>query len=139
MEPIRVLFVCVENACRSQMAEAFANALGAGRMHASSTGSKPRGQVDATAIEVMRERGIEMGGQMSKGVEALPQQMWDAVVTMGCQDACPTVPARRRIDWQIPDPARQPRAVYCQVRDAIEASVRVLIDELTRPRRRDST
>lgn len=129
-EPLNVLFVCVENACRSQIAEGFARHYGGGRVAAHSAGSKPRGQVDATGIAVMRERQIDISKQQSKGFDALPAVTWDAVVTMGCGDACPTIPARRRIDWQIPDPARQPLDTCRAIRDQIDSSVRQLLEAL---------
>jgi protein-tyrosine-phosphatase len=133
MHPIRVLFVCVENACRSQMAEAFARHYGQDRFEVYSAGSRPRGQVDATAVTVMQERGVAMDRHTSKALNELPHVEWDAVVTMGCGDACPNVPARQRIDWRIPDPARQPLIVYRQVRDMIDESVKTLVADLTRP------
>ena len=129
--PRKFLFVCVENACRSQMAEAFARRDGHGRLEAHSAGSRPRGQVDPTAITVMREKGLDLRAHASKGLSELPQTRWDVVVTMGCGDACPPLPARTRIDWQILDPARQPLEVYRQVRDAIEEEVKALIERVT--------
>ena len=95
-----------------------------------SAGSKPRGQVDATAIQVMSERRIDISAQQSKGFDALPAVALDVVVTMGCGDACPHIPAKRRIDWQVPDPARQPIETYRRVRDTVEAAVRQLLVEL---------
>jgi protein-tyrosine-phosphatase len=83
------------------------------------------------AIAVMQERGIDLGQQRSKGLAALPQVTWEAIVTMGCGDACPNLPAQQRIDWQIPDPARQPPVVYRHVRDLIEEKVKRLIEQLT--------
>ena len=130
VEQKRVLFVCVENACRSQIAEAFARHYGRSSIQAYSAGSKPRGQVDATAMVVMKERGITLKTQTSKGFSDLPDGRWDAVVTMGCGDACPQIAAARRLDWQIPDPARQPLERYRAVRDLIDQAVRQLIDEL---------
>lgn len=130
-QPLRVLFVCVENACRSQIAEAFARQYGRDRIIAYSAGSRPRGQVDAQATAVMKERGLDLSRQASKGLSDLPQVTWDAIVTMGCGEACPTLPATRRLDWQIPDPARQPLEVYRQVRDTIGASVKQLVEQLT--------
>jgi len=130
-EPLlRILFVCVENACRSQIAQAFCAHYGRGRVHAFSAGSKPRGHVDPTAIAVMRERDLDMSGHASKGLSELPPTIWDAIVTMGCGDACPHLPAQRRIDWQIPDPARQPLARYREVRDLIEQKVKALLAQL---------
>lgn len=129
MEPLQILFVCVENACRSQIAEAFARQYGGARVQAFSAGSQPRGSIDPGAVATMQERGIDISAQASKGLTDLPQVTWDAIVTMGCGDACPHVPARRRVDWQIPDPARQPSEIYRQVRDAIEAAVKELLDQ----------
>jgi protein-tyrosine-phosphatase len=124
--PLRVLFVCRENACRSQMAEAWARSLCNGQVEAFSAGSQPRGRVDETATQVMAERGIDLALQRSKGLDQLPPGGWDLVVSMGCGDACPQVPARRRAEWAIPDPAGQPLEVYRQVRDQIEQHVRSL-------------
>jgi protein-tyrosine-phosphatase len=126
-----VLFVCVENACRSQIAEAFARQYGQDRITAYSAGSRPRGQVDTQATAVMKERGLDLSHHASKGLSDLPQVTWDAIVTMGCGEACPTLPAKQRLDWRIPDPARQPPEVYRQVRDAIEGAVKTLIEQLT--------
>ncbi|MBI3088588.1 MAG: arsenate reductase ArsC [Candidatus Omnitrophica bacterium] len=133
MEPKRILFVCVENACRSQIAEAFARRYGGARVMACSAGSRPRGQVDAGAIAVMKERGIDLGRQASKGLSDLPGVTWDAIVTMGCGDACPTVPAKQRVEWQIPDPAHQPVEIYRQVRDVIDGAVKALLERLGVP------
>ena len=128
-----ILFICVENACRSQIAEAFARHYGKGRIAAYSAGSRPRGQVDAGAIEVMQERGLDLILHRSKGLADLPSVTWDAIVTMGCGDACPSVPAKARLDWQIPDPARQPPEVYRQVRDLIDGAVKALLERLSVP------
>lgn len=133
MAPKHILFVCVENACRSQIAEAFARHYGKGRVAAFSAGSRPRGQVDAGASAVMRERGIDLSRHRSKGLADLPPVTWDAIVTMGCGDVCPNVPAKARLDWQIPDPARQPPEVYRQVRDVIDGAVKMLLERLGLP------
>ncbi len=140
----RVLFICVENSCRSQMAEGFARALGEGILEAYSAGSKPSGQVNPQAIEVMREKGIDLSGHLSKGPETLPPSHFDYVVTMGCgdalrlrsgrsraksRDACPTVPARQRLDWNISDPKGKGLAEFRKVRDEIEEKVRNLLAE----------
>lgn len=124
---LRVLFVCRENACRSQIAEALARRLGHGRVVAWSAGSQPRGRVDETATQVMAEQGIDLASQRSKGLGQLPPGEWDLVVSLGCGDACPQTPARQRVEWAIPDPAGQPLEVYRQVRDQIEQQVRALI------------
>ena len=129
-EPLpRLLFVCVENSCRSQMAEGFAHALGEGRVTASSAGSKPSGRVNARAIQFMREQGIDLSVQRSKGLDDLPAGHWDTVVTMGCGDACPHLPARQRRDWDLPDPKQLDDDGFRVVRDRIRALVHELIDE----------
>jgi len=126
-EPLRVLFVCRENACRSQMAEGLARHLGRGRVHAASAGSRARGRVDETAIRVMAQRGIDLAAQRSKGLDQVPAEGWDVVVGMGCGDACPRVPGAERLEWAIDDPAGQPVETYREVRDAIERHVRALL------------
>ena len=126
----KILFVCVENSCRSQMAEGFARALGKGKVEAYSAGSRPSGKVNATAVEVMREKNIDLLVHSSKGLSELPAGQWEAVVTMGCGDACPALPAVRRLDWALPDPKRMPLEEFRKVRDDIEARVKVLIVEV---------
>lgn len=139
---LRILFMCVENACRSQMAEAFARHYGGERVEAASAGSRPRGHVDPAAVAVMKERGLELSRHASKGLSTLPGEPWDVVVGMGCGEDCAVVPATRRILWQIPDPARpanganpvggtrQPVEVYRQVRDVIEEAVKTLLEQI---------
>ena len=126
----KILFVCIGNSCRSQMAEGFARHLGSKRIQASSAGSRPAGFVAAGAIEVMKEKGIDISGHASKSVEDFRGQKFDAVVTMGCGDACPWVPAERRFDWRIPDPMGQSSEVFRQVRDQIEEQVRLLLGQI---------
>jgi len=121
---MRALFVCVENSGRSQMAEGFARALG---IEAASAGSKPSGQINPRTLAVMAERGISLAGQRSKSLQEIPQGEWDYVVTMGCGDACPWVPARHREDWDLPDPKDLDEAGFRAVRDEIEARVRRLL------------
>lgn len=129
---LRVLFVCVENSCRSQMAEAFARELGGPAVTARSAGSRPSGSVNRLAREVMAERGIDLSEHRSKGVDELTGEAFDVVVSMGCGDACPGVAATRRIEWDVPDPGGKPREVFVQVRDEVERRVRALLGELTR-------
>lgn len=126
-----VLFVCVENSCRSQIAEGFARALAGAGLAPFSAGSHPSGSVDARAVRLMLERGIDLSRHTSKGLAALPQGIeWDAVVTMGCGDACPQLPARRRLDWELPDPKRmKDDQRFREVRDRIEELVRQLVAE----------
>jgi protein-tyrosine-phosphatase len=123
----RVLFVCVENSCRSQMAEGFAKKLGADMIESYSAGSRPSGVVNPKAIEAMRDAGSDISSNESKGFDSLPDCEWDAVVTMGCGDACPFIPARRRIDWDLPDPARMPQDEFNNVRNDIRRRVEELI------------
>lgn len=124
-----VLFVCVENSCRSQMAEGFARDRGGGRIAAYSAGSRPSGRINPRAIDFMRESGIDLTRQASKGLEELPAGVrWDFLVTMGCQDACPNVPAMNRLDWALPDPKAMPAEDFRRVRDRIESLVGDLID-----------
>lgn len=128
--PLRVLFVCVENSNRSQMAEAFARMHGGARVEAFSAGSKPFGRVNPTAIEMMRERGCDLASQRSKSLDEMRGIELDAVVTMGCGDACPWVPARVREDWTIPDPHGMGPDEFRSVRDRIEREVVSLLGRL---------
>jgi arsenate reductase len=125
-----IVFVCVENACRSQMAEAWARHLGHGRVRAWSAGSRPAKTVDPFVRLVMRERGIDLGEAAPKGFDALPETVWDAVVTMGCGEECPWIPARLHVRWEIPDPRGRSLDVFREVRDEIERRVRELLEIL---------
>ena len=126
----KILFVCIENACRSQMAEGFARKLAEGRVEVYSAGSKPSGVVNPTGIDVMRERGIDLTGQRSKGFKDLPVKEFDYVVTLGCGDVCPFVPGKERLDWQIPDPKGKPVEFFREVRDTIEREVGKLLETI---------
>lgn len=126
----KVLFVCVENSNRSQMAEAFARLHGAGKVEAFSAGSRPSGRVNPKAIEAMKERGYDLAVHRSKGLEAFDGTDVDAAVTMGCGDECPLVRARKRVDWRIPDPRDMTPEEFRQVRDLIEAKVKELLETL---------
>ena len=128
MKPLpTVLFVCIENSCRSQMAEGFARRHGAGKIAAWSSGSRPSGKVNETAVALMEERGVDMSGHRSKGLDSLPKQTWDWVITMGCGDACPFVPSKGKEDWAIPDPKNMSRDEFRKVRDLVEEKVKDLI------------
>lgn len=129
----RVLFVCAENACRSQMAEAFARRLGAGRIDACSAGSRPAENVNPRAIAFMAECGYDLRDRATTPLSAFEEQTFDAVVTMGCGDACPMIPAARRVDWVLPDPKSLPDDEFRAVRDEIEHRVRQIISELGTP------
>ncbi len=123
-----ILFVCVENSNRSQMAEAFARIHGASRnVQAFSAGSAPSGRINPKAIAAMREVGYDLAAHTSKSLEEFAGQEFDAVVTMGCGDACPLVPAKRTLAWQIPDPRDMTPEQFREVRDLIEAKVKELI------------
>lgn len=127
----RVLFVCVENSCRSQMAEAFARRHGAGAVEPYSAGSKPSGQVNPKAVESMRELGYDLRRHGSKSLAEIPAVEYDVAVTMGCGDACPAVRAKHREDWNIPDPKEMPPEEFRNVRDQIEQKVKELLTRLT--------
>jgi len=125
-----VLFVCVENSNRSQMAEAFARMHGEGRVDAMSAGSRPSGRINPKAIEAMKELGYELTTHTSKGLEAFNGRAVDVAVTMGCGDECPLVLAARREDWQIPDPREMSPEEFRGVRDLIQKKVLDLLDSL---------
>src|SRR5262245_57969966 len=116
-QPRRVLFVCVENSCRSQMAEAFGRMHSRGRVEAFSAGSRPSGQVNPKAIASMKERGYELERHQSKSLQDIPEGNYDVAVTMGCGDECPNVRARQQEDWGIPDPKAMPPEEFRRVRD----------------------
>jgi arsenate reductase len=130
--PKRILFVCVENSCRSQIAEALARMHGAARVEAFSAGSRPSGKVNLKAIAAMGELGYDLQAHSSKGLTDIPNVEYDAAVTMGCGDACPHVRARRRLDWAIADPKDLPMEQFRKVRDQIEANVKELLRDLSR-------
>ena len=126
----KVLFVCVENANRSQMAEAFARILGGESVEAYSAGSRPSGKVNPKAVEAMLELGYDLSVHGSKSLDELPDVLFDFVATMGCGDACPMVRARLRADWSIPDPKNLPPDEFRVVRDLIRDKVQASLDEL---------
>lgn len=125
----RVLFVCVENANRSQMAEAFARIHGGDQVEAFSAGSRPSGQINPKAVRFMSELGYDLTAHGSKSLDEIAGE-FDAVITMGCGDDCPWVPARRREDWALPDPKHMDDGAYRAVRDEISARVRALLAAL---------
>ncbi|MBL8860071.1 MAG: arsenate reductase ArsC [Planctomycetes bacterium] len=127
---LRVVFVCVENSNRSQMAEAFARIHGGDDVEAWSAGSRPSGRVNPKAIAAMREVGYDLSLHGSKGLVDLPDAPFDAAITMGCGDACPSVRARVREDWQLPDPRDMSPTEFNVVRDEIERRVLKLLRAL---------
>jgi len=127
-EKKKVLFVCVENSNRSQMSQAFASMIGGENVEAFSAGSKPSGKINPKAIEAMKELGYDLSVHHSKSLQEVEQfAPFDAVITMGCGDACPWMPAKQMIDWQIPDPKNMEREEFNQVRNLIGEKVKELL------------
>lgn len=126
----KLLFVCVENSNRSQMSQAFAKIIGGDRVESYSAGSKPSGIVNPKAIAAMKEIGYDLTTHDSKSLDDIPDVEYDAVVTMGCGDACPFVKAKRREDWQIPDPRNMPPEEFREVRDLIKSKIGALLESL---------
>ena len=122
-----LLFVCVENSNRSQMAEAFARIHGGDRVAAASAGSKPSGRINPKAVAAMAELGYDLSTHASKGLDAFNGRQVDVAVTMGCGDECPLVHAGQRVDWKIPDPRDMTPEEFRGVRDLIERKVRDLL------------
>ena len=123
----RVLFVCIENSCRSQMAEAFAYLYAQDVIQAYSAGSRPSGWINPIAIAVMAELGYGMDSHSSKSLLEIPAIEFDYVVTMGCGDECPFIQAKVHEDWNIPDPKMLPLEQFRQVRDQIGQRVNDLV------------
>ena len=128
---IKILFVCVENSNRSQMSQAFAKIHGGNEVEAFSAGSKPSGIINPKAIAAMKELGYDLSGHESKSLDEVKAYApFDAVVTMGCGDACPWMPAKQFVDWQIPDPRNMNEEEFRKVRDTIEDKVKELLQQL---------
>lgn len=126
----RILFVCVENSNRSQMAEAFARWHGGDRIEAHSAGSRPSGQVNSRAVQFMRELGYDLTVHESKSLDRFNGTEVEVAVTMGCGDACPLVRAARREEWNIPDPKELSDDEFRKIRDRIEGKVQELLASL---------
>jgi len=127
----KLLFVCIENSNRSQMSQAFATIFGGKDVQAFSAGSRPSGIVNPKAIAAMRELGYDLSRHDSKSLVEVKQfAPFDAVVTMGCGDACPWMPAKQFIDWQIPDPKNMEPVQFNEVRDLIAGKVKQLLSDL---------
>ena len=127
----KLLFVCIENSNLSQMSQAFAKILGGANVEAYSAGSKPSGIVNPKAIAAMKELGYDLSAHDSKSLKEVEQYApFDAVITMGCGDACPWMPAKKFIDWQIPDPKHLEPREFNKVRDLIKEKVAGLLEEL---------
>jgi len=125
-----VLFVCVHNAGRSQMAAGWLTALAEGRVDVRSAGSEPADRINPVAVEAMREVGIDITGEQPKLLTPESVERADVVVTMGCGDTCPFFPGTRYLDWELTDPAGQPIEVVRAVRDEIKQRVEALLAEL---------
>jgi arsenate reductase (thioredoxin) len=125
-----VLFVCVHNAGRSQMAAGWLRELAGDAVEVRSAGSEPREQINPAAVEAMREVGIDITGNVPQLLATEDVRASDVVITMGCGDACPIFPGKRYEDWELTDPAGQPIEVVREVRDEIRARVEKLVAEL---------
>jgi len=126
----RLLFVCVENSNRSQMAEAFARIHGGETIEAYSAGSRPSRKINPKAIEAMREVGYDLSKHQSKSLNEIPDIEYDFVATMGCGDECPFVRAKQREDWNIPDPKEMPPDEFRGVRDLVKEKIVSLLKAL---------
>ncbi len=123
----KILFVCIENSNRSQMAEAFAKIHGKDKLEAYSSGSKPSGIINPKAIAAMKELGYDLSKHDSKSLDEIPKIKYDYAITMGCGDECPFVQAENREDWKLDDPKHLEPKEFNKVRDEIEKRVKELI------------
>lgn len=128
-----VLFVCVHNAGRSQMAAALLDHHARGRVAVRSAGSAPAASINPAVIEVMAELGLDLSREFPKPLTDSAVQAADVVITMGCGDACPFFPGKRYLDWVLEDPAGQGPDAVRRIRDEIDGLVRGLLDELVAP------
>jgi len=125
-----VLFVCVQNAGRSQMAAALLQRHAGGRVRVRSAGSEPAEEVNPVVVEALAEVGIDISAEVPKGLTDEAVREADAVVTMGCGDACPVYPGKRYLDWELEDPAGKSLEDVRRIRNEIDRRVRALTDEL---------
>ena len=125
----KILFVDIENSYRSQMAEALINHFYWQRFFACSAGSEPSGLVNLLAIESMKEKGIDISDQESKGFNELKGIKFDYIITMGCGDVCPFYPVHQKINWRIPDPKGKPIEFFRKVRDDIESKIKEITND----------
>ena len=127
----KILFVCVENSNRSQMSEAFAAIHGGETVYAYSAGSQPSGKINPKAVKAMKELGYDLSKHHSKSLQEVKQYApFDVVVTMGCGDACPWMPAKKFVDWEIPDPKNMNEGDFNKVRELIQRKVKSLLKSL---------
>ena len=125
-----VLFVCVHNAGRSQMAAALTAHLSGGRVLVRSVGSQPASEINPAVVAAMREIGLDLSGEYPKPLTDDAVRASDAVITMGCGDACPFYPGKRYVEWDVADPAGQPIERVREIRDEIRGQVEALIADL---------
>lgn len=125
-----VLFVCVHNAGRSQMAAALLDHHADGRVLVRSAGSAPADSINPAVVEVMAELGLDLSTEFPKPLTTEAVEAADVVITMGCGDACPVFPGKRYLDWQLDDPAGQDADAVRRIRDDIDTRVRALVDEI---------
>ena len=126
----KILFVCVENSCRSQIAEAYGKMLGDGLVEVYSSGSRPSGRVNPKAIQSMAELDYDLSSHQSIGLDAVPKIAFDYAITVGCGDECPMIDATNRVDWDIPDPKHMDAAEFSKIRDLIGERVKDLLRSL---------
>jgi arsenate reductase len=124
---MNVLFVCIQNAGRSQVAQALFERAAEGGHEARSAGSRPAERVHPEVVEAMAELGVDLGGRTPRGLDRSDLEWADLVVTMGCGDECPVIPGKQYVDWELPDPAGQPLEAVREVRDEIERRVASLL------------
>lgn len=128
---MKILFVCVENSNRSQMSQAFASIFGNNKVEAYSAGSKPSGIINPKAIASMQELGYDLTKHQSKSLQAVEANgPFDVIVTMGCGDACPWLPTKEYIDWQIPDPKYMQPKEFNEIRDFIKEKIKELLERI---------
>ena len=130
MTPPTVLFVCIHNAGRSQMAASLLERYGDGRIDVRSAGSEPASSLNPAVVEAMAEVGVDLTGRVPTKLSTDAVEASDVVITMGCGDTCPVFPGKRYLDWDLPDPAGLGVADVRPIRDEIDKLVRVLADEL---------
>jgi arsenate reductase len=125
----KVLFVCVENSCRSQMAKGFFNTFTKNAI-GDSAGTKPEDKIDFKAVDVMREKNIDISSFVPKSFTSSMNNQFDYIVSMGCIDVCPITPKNKTIEWNVNDPKGKSIVFYRKIRDEIENKVQKLIDEV---------
>ncbi len=129
MSKKKILFVCIENSNRSQMAEAFARLQENNNIEVWSAGSRPSGKVNPRAIQFMKEKGYDLSTHRSKSLDEIPEGPYEYVITMGCGEECPFIPAKHREDWALTDPKTLDDQGFRSIRDDIERRVKALVEQ----------